>query len=148
MLGVTNICALLIVMRLIVLDTNCLLQALPTSSPYHKIWQGILDGQLGLCVNTDILDEYEEILSNKTTPEIAHDVVEAIARLSTTIYQETYVHFSLIEVDPDGNKFVDCAIASGAEYIVTNDKHFDVLQSIPWPQVNIITIHNFIKQLV
>lgn len=148
MLGVTNICALLIVMRLIVLDTNCLLQALPTSSPYHKIWQGILDGQLGLCVNTDILDEYEEILSNKTTPEIAHDVVEAIARLSTTIYQETYVHFSLIEVDPDDNKFVDCAIASGAEYIVTNDKHFDVLQSIPWPQVNIITIHNFIKQLV
>lgn len=148
MLGVTNICALLIVMRLIVLDTNCLLQALPTSSPYHKIWQGILDGQLGLCVNTDILDEYEEILSNKTTPEIAHDVVEAIARLSTTIYQETYVHFSLIEADPDDNKFVDCAIASGAEYIVTNDKHFDVLQSIPWPQVNIITIHNFIKQLV
>lgn len=147
MLGVMNICVHLIVMRLIVLDTNCLLQTLPSNSQYHKIWQDIVDGKLSLCVNTDILDEYEEILSQKTTPEIAHNVVEAIARLSTTRYQETYVHFSLINADPDDNKFVDCAIASGAEYIVTNDKHFDILRSIPWPQLNIITLKEFVKQL-
>ncbi len=142
-----NTCVLLIAMRPIVLDTNCLLQALPSNSPYHKIWQDVLDGQLSLCVNTDILDEYEEVLSEKTTSEIAHNVVEAIARLSTTIYQETYIHFSLVIADPDDNKFVDCAIASGAEYIVTNDKHFDVLQSIPWPQLNVISIADFVKKL-
>lgn len=142
-----NTCVHLIVMRLIVLDTNCLLQALPSNSPYHKIWQDVLDGHLSLCVNTDILDEYEEVLSEKTTSEIAHNVVEAIARLSTTVYQETYIHFSLIVADPDDNKFVDCAIASGAEYIVTNDKHFEVLQSIPWPQLNVISIADFVKNL-
>lgn len=142
-----NTCEHLIVMRLIVLDTNCLLQALPSGSPYHRIWRDVMDGALSLCVNTDILDEYEEVLSDKTTPEIAHNVVEAIARLSTTTYQETYVHFGLIQEDPDDNKFVDCAVASGAEYIVTNDKHFDVLRTIPWPQVTILTIVEFIKQL-
>ena len=114
-------------MRRIVLDTNCLLQSLPSSSPYHKIWADILDGQ--------------------TTREIAHNVVEAIARLSTTLFQDSFYHFGLITSDTDDNKFVDCAIAANAEYIVTNDKHFDVLKNIPWPKLAVITIKEFINQL-
>lgn len=134
-------------MRRIVLDTNCLLQSLPSKSPYHKIWTDILDGHIQLCVNTEILNEYEEILSGKTTKEIAHNVVEAIARLSTTFFQDAYFHFGLITVDTDDNKFVDCAIAADAEYIVTNDKHFEVLNSIPWPKLSVINIKEFVAQI-
>ena len=106
-------------MRRVVLDTNCLLQALPSRSPYHKIWTEILAGRISLCVNTDILNEYEEILVAKTNPEIAHNVVEAIARLNTTEFQEVYIHFGLIEADPDDNKFVDCAVATHLEESVS-----------------------------
>ena len=134
-------------MRYIVLDTNCLLQALPSKSPYHKIWTDVLDGKISLCVNTDILEEYEEMIALKSTPEIANNVVEAIANLSTTTMQNTYVHFELLPADSDDNKFVDCAVASDAEYIVTNDKHFNPLKQIPWPKVEIIKIAEFIKQL-
>ena len=134
-------------MRRIVLDTNCLLQSLPSNSPYHKIWTEVLNGRIQLCVNTEILNEYEEILANKTTKEIAHNVVEAISRLSTTYYQEAYFHFSLITADKDDNKFVDCAIAADAEYIVTNDKHFDVLKQMPWPKLSVISINEFAAQL-
>lgn len=134
-------------MRYIVLDTNCLLQVLPSKSPYHKIWTDILDGKISLCVNTDILEEYEEILAQKTSPDIAHNVVEAIANLTTTTMQNTYVHFELLSTDLDDNKFVDCAIAADAEYIVTNDKHFNPLKDIPWPKVEIIKIAEFVKQL-
>ena len=134
-------------MRRIVLDTNCLLQSLPSKSPYHKIWTDILDGHIQLCVNTEILNEYEEILSGKTTKEIAHNVVEAIARLSTTYFQDAYFHFGLITADTDDNKFVDCAIAADAEYIVTNDKHFEVLNSIPWPKLSVINIKEFVAQI-
>ena len=42
-------------------------------------------------------------------------------------------------------KFVDCAVASDAEYVVTNDKHFNPLKEIPWPKVEIIKIAEFIK---
>ena len=132
-------------MRYIVLDTNCLLQALPSNSPFHKIWTEVLDGRICMCVNTDILEEYEEILAIKTTPEIARNIVEAIANLSTTVFQNTYVHFELLPADSDDNKFVDCAVASDAEYIVTNDKHFNPLKEIPWPKVEIIKIAEFIK---
>lgn len=134
-------------MRRIVLDTNCLLQSLPTGSPYHKIWLGVLAGTISLCVNTEILIEYEEILAAKTTKEIAHNVVEAIARMHTTEFQETYIHFGLIEQDVDDNKFVDCAVAADAEYIVTNDAHFNVLKQIDWPKVAILTIQEFVLQI-
>ncbi|MBR1929196.1 MAG: putative toxin-antitoxin system toxin component, PIN family [Paludibacteraceae bacterium] len=132
-------------MRYIVLDTNCLLQALPSGSPFHKIWTEVLDGNICLCVNTDILEEYEEVLALKTTPEIARNIVDAIANLTTTVFQNTYVHFELLPADSDDNKFVDCAVASDAEYIVTNDKHFNPLKTIPWPKVEIIKIVDFIK---
>ncbi len=134
-------------MRYIVLDTNCLLQALPSKSPYHKIWTEILEGRISLCVNTDILEEYEEMIAQKSTPEIANNVVEAIANLTTTTMQNTYVHFELLPADSDDNKFVDCAVASDAEYIVTNDKHFNPLKQIPWPKIEIIKIAEFIKQI-
>lgn len=134
-------------MRYIVLDTNCLLQALPSKSPYHKIWTDVLDGKISLCVNTDILEEYEEVISRKSTSEIARNIVEAIANISTTTFQNTYVHFELLPADSDDNKFVDCAVASDVEYIVTNDKHFNPLKEIPWPKVEIIKITEFIKQL-
>ena len=134
-------------MRRIVLDTNCLLQALPSRSPYHRVWTEVLAGRIHLCVNTEILNEYEEILAEKTTPEIARNVVEAIARLHTTVYQETYIHFGLITQDADDNKFVDCAVAADAEYVVTNDAHFAVLRDIDWPKVAILTIKEFSQQL-
>ena len=104
-------------------------------------------GNICLCVNTEILHEYEEILTQKTTHLIANNIVETIARLHTTYYQETYIHFDLIKEDVDDNKFVDCAIASGAKYIVTNDNHFAVLQSIPWPRLEVINIKDFLKML-
>ena len=134
-------------MRRIVLDTNCLLQSLPSKSPYHKIWTDILSGRISLCVNTEILDEYEEILSQKINSEVATNVVEAIARLHTTTYQEIYVHFGLIHDDEDDNKFADCAVASGAEFIVTNDKHYNILTKTPWPNIKVINVKEFIKLL-
>jgi predicted nucleic acid-binding protein len=42
---------------------------------------------------------------------------------------------------------VACAVAANAEYIVTNDKHFNPLKEIPWPKVEIIKLIDFIKQL-
>ena len=134
-------------MRRIVLDTNCLLQSLPSKSPYHKIWTDVLSGNICLCVNTEILNEYEEILSQKISPEVANNVVEAIARLHSTVYQEIYVHFGLIHDDEDDNKFADCAIASGAEFIVTNDKHYNVLKRTPWPNINVLNIKDFLNLL-
>ena len=49
----------------------------------------------------------------------------------------------MITNDADDNKFVDCAIAANADYIVTNDKHFQILQTVDFPKVNIISVEEF-----
>ena len=54
------------------------------------------------------------------SPEVAQNVVNAIARHPQTVYRESYFRFHLLsDVDKDDDKFVDCAITAGADYIVT-----------------------------
>lgn len=47
----------------IVLDTNCLLQILGANSKYHYLFQKFLQNKFVLCLSSDILLEYEEILT-------------------------------------------------------------------------------------
>jgi len=49
----------------------------------------------------------------------------------------------MITQDPDDNKFVDCAIAGNATYIVSNDSHFDVLKQIDFPKLVVKNIQEF-----
>lgn len=136
-------------MRYIVLDTNCLIQVLPSRSPYHRVWTDFLAGKYCLCVSNEILSEYEEILSIHTSPEVARNVVEAIARHPQTHYRESYYRFRLLaDVDKDDDKFVDCAITANADYIVTEDAHFKILKQIPFPNLNVLTLDEFNETLM
>lgn len=135
-------------MRHVVLDTNALIQALPTRSLYHRIWTDFLSGRYNLCVSNEILNEYEEILAIHASPEVAHNVVEAIARHPQTIYRESYYRFHLLrDIDKDDDKFVDCAITANADYIVTEDSHFEQLKQIPFPRLNILSLDEFTAAL-
>lgn len=48
-----------------------------------------------------------------------------------------------IRKDPDDNKFVDCAFAANAAFIVSNDHHFDVLESIDFPKILVLRLQQF-----
>jgi len=48
---------------------------------------------------------------------------------------------------PDDNKFVDFSILGNGDYIVTQDKHFNILKSIDFTKMKIITIDKFYKLL-
>ena len=134
--------------RLIVLDTNALIQSLPTHSQYHRIWTDFLAGRYRLCVSNEILTEYEEILAEHSSPAVAHNVVEAIAHHPLIIYRESFFRFHLLsDIDKDDDKFVDCAITAGADYIVTEDSHFNLLKKIPFPRLNVLTIDEFNETL-
>ena len=49
----------------IVLDTNVFLVSLAPQYKYHWIYQGIILGKFELCLTTDILLEYEEVISQR-----------------------------------------------------------------------------------
>lgn len=123
-------------MNRVVLDTNCLLMSLPRISPYRRVWDAFLRGEFILCLTNEIIEEYLEILSRKTSFSIANNVVFTILNQPNTSLITPYYRFSLIQSDADDNKFVDCAIAVGAKFLVSNDAHFWILRDISFPRVN------------
>ena len=95
------------------------------------------------CVSNEILNEYEEILSLKASERVAYLFTQTILRSPNILKKDPYFHFQLIEQDADDNKFVDCAIISDADYIVSEDAHFRILDTIPFPKVNLINLDEF-----
>ncbi|MDR0294583.1 MAG: putative toxin-antitoxin system toxin component, PIN family [Prevotellaceae bacterium] len=134
-------------MRYIVLDTNCLLASIGKSSKFHSVWTAFLNEEFRLCVSSEIMTEYEEILARKTSPAFAEMVVYIILNSENVVFVNPYYKFGLIVADPDDNKFVDCAIVANADYIVSQDTHFDILKTISFPKVNVIRIEKFVKEL-
>ena len=133
--------------RPVVIDTNCLIQMLSKKSPYRPIWDAFLGKRFILCVSNEILDEYQEIIEEQTTAQIAENVILLLMNSSNVNYVDPHFRLQLITADPDDNKFLDCAFASGADYIVSEDTHFEVLSRIPFPTFNVLTMDEFIKKL-
>lgn len=134
-------------MRL-VLDTNSLIQCVSRRSRYHSLWLSFVDGRNCLCVTTEILNEYVEILQRETNETFALLMLEVILNNPHTLFINTFYKFNLITVDPDDNKFIDCAVAAQAKYIVTEDHHYDILREVEFPKVDIISLDDAIKTIV
>ena len=111
------------------------------------MWQSLVDGENVLCVTNEILEEYVEILQRLTDYETAELIVKTIVNSPFVELVTPYYHFQMIKADPDDNKFVDCAIAAGARYVVTNDRHYDVLRQTPFPYVDVISLADFAELL-
>lgn len=133
-------------MRRVVIDTNCLLAILPTHSPYHQVWTDFLEGRLEFCVSTEVLFEYEEILSVKTSPYFADLIIKTLINRTNLVRVNPTWHFNLITLDPDDNKFVDCAVCGQAEYLISNDRHYNILKEIYFPQLNLIRLQDFVME--
>ena len=131
----------------VVLDTNALVTSFSKDSPTSTIWRSLLEGKYLLCVSNDILWEYQEIIAQKTTPQIAENVVNYLLNSPFVEMVTPYYHFELITADRDDNKFVDCAIAANATFIVSDDKHYLPLRQIEYPRLYVIRMMEFVSIL-
>jgi len=132
-------------MHPVVIDTNCLLQIIARKSPYRPIWDAFLNGIFDLCVSNEILEEYQEILEQQITQTVAENIVLLILNQDNVKLVTPHFRMELITADPDDNKFVDCAFAAGADYLISEDSHFNILRNTPFPQLNLVTLDEFMK---
>jgi len=131
----------------IVLDTNGLISSLSRRGQFYPIWRSFQQGRYTLCISNEILDEYIEIISQKMTPEIAENVADLLLKSKNVELIYPQFRWGLITADPDDNKFVDCAFAAGATYIVSDDSHFNILRDITFPQLLVLRLKEFLETL-
>lgn len=131
----------------VVIDCNIFVMCLTSRSPYHIIYQSLVSGKFNLAVTVDILLEYEEVLQQKYSVITAQTFITLLNELPNIHYVYPHYQWQLITIDPDDNKYCDCAIAGQATYIVTEDRHFDTLKNIPFPALTAIDTDHFLEIL-
>lgn len=113
----------------VVIDTNVLVSRYlsPTGSPAQifTFWQ---DKRFTLLVSEPILDEYKRALQyphvqgkHQLTEAQIVELVNDLADIATIVVAKKSI--TVITADPDDNKFLECAVEGGADYIVSGNKH-------------------------
>jgi putative PIN family toxin of toxin-antitoxin system len=112
---------------IVCLDTNVLVKARSATHPYGVLLDGFVFGLMDLAVSNRILTEYEEIIlslaGTSAWGRLAQlfDLLEMSGNLRRV---SPHFQFHVIGEDPEDNAFTDCAIAVGADFFITEDKHF------------------------
>lgn len=74
----------------IFLDTNVLLVSLAQQSPYHFIFETLIEGHFELVIHNEIIIEYEEITSKRYNSYVVNDFLELVLHLDNTYKQDVY----------------------------------------------------------
>jgi putative PIN family toxin of toxin-antitoxin system len=131
----------------VVLDTNIIISSILPISRYSVILDNLVDGNYELILSTSIIMEYEEKLQQIFDKKISNDFFKMLEHLDNIVMVNSYFELNLIPTDPDDNKFVDVAFAGNAHLLVTNDRHFNILKTIDYPNIQTVNIDEFIMIL-
>ncbi|MFD2570131.1 putative toxin-antitoxin system toxin component, PIN family [Spirosoma soli] len=128
----------------VVLDTNCLLVSISERSQYYWLFQAIRQKQFDLYISNEILTEYVELVSHYFNPDVSEAVYQLLTQSDHIHQVEIYFHLmDMITHDPDDDKFVNCAFAANADFIVTEDRHYQVLATVEFPKITVINLVTF-----
>lgn len=119
----------------VVFDTNVVVSRyLSEQGTPAIIYQSWEEAAFILLVSEPILAEYQRALGYEHLKAMHHmddqtvaQVIIGIRELATII--EPTELLEAVRDDPTDNKFLECAIAGGADYIVSGDKHLLQLQT-------------------
>jgi len=127
----------------VVIDTNCLIASIPRRNPEFWLYEAFRAKAFDWYVSNEILTEYEEQLSDFYSPQTADLVTSILVVASNVVFAEPFFKWGLIAADPDDNKFADLSISTNVNYLVTNDHHFNVLKTLPFPTVKVLSLAEF-----
>lgn len=103
----------------------------------------VLEGKLILIASRETLEEFRGVISRKKfgLQEVAAEIAAVVEAASVIVEPEQ--KFKAVERDPKDNLFLECAIAGGAEYIVTGDN--DLLSLKEFRGVKIISAEELLS---
>lgn len=134
---------------LVVVDTSVLISGILWTGLPHRLIELAEAGDITLCVTAEILQELREVLSRPkfmtkiqdrlTTVE---EIMQSVLRLAALYPAPPRVR--IVQADPDDDKFIACALAAGAKYLISGDGH--LLDVKEYAGVSIMTVREFLER--
>jgi uncharacterized protein len=115
------------------------------SGPPHQILNAWRDGKIQLVISQEIFREYcrvGEIIAEEL-PSINLQPILDLVIIEAELYDAKGFAEPICS-DPDDDKFLACAIASGNRIIVSGDKH--LIKVSGFQGIEILRPHEFIKR--
>lgn len=113
---------------LVIVDTNVMLSAFARQSSIAPLFRALASGKIRMAVTAAIVLEYEEIAERQGGAPFAAKVMHWLSLVSAAWGSIDLVHpsfqFHVVSADPDDNKFADCAITVGADFLITDDSDY------------------------
>lgn len=130
----------------VVIDTNIFVSSFFGGNP-RKIVDLWRKEKLTLCLSKDILDEYIEVL-RRIGLEDEDELEELLSLFSkgfNIVFTTKTPKITLVDEDPDDDKFIECAVALKADVIITGDKALEAIKE--HMKIKILTPVKFLKYL-
>lgn len=127
----------------VVLDTNILVSACwKPGGNEAEVARLATAGHITPCVSTAILAEYRDVFSRRKLSQISELATELLASLErSALTLETGAPIDA-SVDEDDNRFLECAEAAGAEFLITgNLRHYPEI----WGATRIVNARAFLS---
>lgn len=105
------------------MDTNVFVSSFFGGNP-RKVVDLWKSGEVALCLSKSIVDEYIEVLRRlglQNEKEL-DELLGLFAHGFHVVFTAKTPELHIVEKDPDDNKFIECAAALKAEFIITGDK--------------------------
>jgi putative PIN family toxin of toxin-antitoxin system len=128
----------------VVLDTNVLLSAcLKPAGLEAQVVDAALRGEIQACATQAVLDEYADVLHRdkfRACRERAEMLLAGMERCALRVEAGEAVTAA---ADEDDNRFLECAAAAGAEYLITgNLRHYPAA----WGSMLVVNARGFIER--
>jgi putative PIN family toxin of toxin-antitoxin system len=112
----------------VILDTNVIISAfLKQESNPALVLALCLEGSLTVCLSETIWQEYQGVLRRKKFQGLDQESIENLLSVlkQQALWVSPRILVNILSRDPSDNKFLECALESQADYLITgNTRHF------------------------
>lgn len=131
----------------VVLDVNVWVSALLWGGKPAEIVKAAEDGKVAIVASEEIVGEISQVLNYPKLRKVYQaaglrhkDLVEAV--LKVVKFVEVSKRVSVVVEHPADDKFIECALAANADYIVSGDRH--LLKIGGYQRTRVLSVSEFL----
>ena len=126
----------------VVIDTNVFVSSFFGGYPRQvtDLW---IKGKITLCLSRVIIREYTEVLERLQLESELSELLALFGRGHNSLFTAKTPDLHIVDDDPDDDKFIECAVALKAEYVISGDKALCAVEE--YMGIGVVTPRVFIE---